>query len=191
VIAQDNACAFPALPASGRPWVRIMSCNPLELGSADVALMCELVAILAETPHRYVVSRGPRHRECALAPNMLGAEFLPQPSVFAHVDAVVTHGGNNTVTECLWFGVPMVVLPIFWDQHDNAQRVHECGYGVRVATDTRTAHELTEAVDRVLTDEAMRARARAARRRLRERPGTELGADLIERVARTGAPIRT
>ena len=31
VICEDNVCAFPALPASGRPWVRIVSCNPLEV----------------------------------------------------------------------------------------------------------------------------------------------------------------
>src|SRR6059058_6079676 len=29
-IVEDNVCSFPAIPASGRPWVRIVSCNPLE-----------------------------------------------------------------------------------------------------------------------------------------------------------------
>src|SRR6185437_7408016 len=31
VIVEDNVCSFAAIPASGRPWVRIVSCNPLEL----------------------------------------------------------------------------------------------------------------------------------------------------------------
>src|SRR5918911_5070839 len=35
-IVEDNVCAFPALPASGRPWVRIVSCNPLEIRDPDV-----------------------------------------------------------------------------------------------------------------------------------------------------------
>src|SRR5204863_1134443 len=35
-IVEDNVCAFPAVLASGRPWVRIVSCNPLELKDPDL-----------------------------------------------------------------------------------------------------------------------------------------------------------
>jgi len=159
------------------------------LGSADVELMRELVAALAATPHRYVVSRGPRHDEYELAANMIGAEFLPQASVLPHVDAIITHGGNNTVTECMWFGKPMVVLPIFWDQHDNAQRVHETGYGLRLPTYDLAPGQLAEAVEAVLTDQPLRERVAAAGERLRASPGTVTAADLIERVAVTGEPV--
>jgi MGT family glycosyltransferase len=150
------------------------------LGSADVSLMKELVAELGETPHRYIVSKGPQHAEYELAANMVGAEFLPQTSVLPHVDAVITHGGNNTTTECMWFGKPMVVLPIFWDQHDNAQRVDETGFGIRIPTYDRADGELAGAVDRALTDEQLRARCAGAGERLRREPGTERAADLIE-----------
>jgi UDP:flavonoid glycosyltransferase YjiC (YdhE family) len=153
-----------------------------------VALMQRLVELLANTPHRYIVSRGPRQDEYELAENMIGEEFLPQTSVLPHVDAVITHGGNNTVTECMWFGKPMLVLPIFWDQHDNAQRVHETGYGIRLATYALERDALVGAVERLLTDGDVRRRVRAAGERLRERPGTEAASDLIERVALTGEP---
>jgi MGT family glycosyltransferase len=153
------------------------------LGSADVPLMRRLVAELAETPHRYVVSKGPQHAEYELAENMVGEEFLPQTSVLPHVDAVITHGGNNTTTECMWFGKPMLVLPVFWDQHDNAQRVAETGYGMRLPTYGFGDGELAGALDDLLSDAPVRQRCAAAGTRLRERPGTELAADLIERVA--------
>jgi MGT family glycosyltransferase len=306
-IVEDNVCAFPAIPASGRPWVRIASCNPLELkdsalpppysglpidddsewkayraeyaraiegmrlefdelcrqrgapplpdgelihtspwlnlylypreldyprtqpldptwhnlessvrgsdapwevpaelrdgdgaliylslgslGSADVPLMENLVTSLAKTPHRYVVSKGPQHDSYELAPNMAGAEFLPQVSVLPHVDLVITHGGNNTVTECMHHGKPMVVLPIFWDQHDNAQRVHETGFGERVATYSFTDEELSGAIDRLLTDRSLRARLGEISRRLTRNPGNVRAAELIERVAETGEPV--
>ncbi|HEY6836282.1 MAG TPA: nucleotide disphospho-sugar-binding domain-containing protein [Gaiellaceae bacterium] len=296
VIIEDNVVAFPAVPASGRPWVRAISCNPLELkdpalpppfsgyptedpsrwedfraryralheplqrefsafceergapplsdlefihespflglylfpgaldyersrplapawhrldscvravdggfeqppgdgaliylslgslGSADVDLMERLIASLSETPHRYVVSKGPQHELIELAPNMTGAEFLPQPTVLPEVDLVITHGGNNTVAECVHFGKPMVVLPLFWDQHDNAQRVAECGFGVRLPTYEFEDGQLHDAIDRLLAAENPRLQEASAR--LRASPGAVQAAELIQELAR-------
>ncbi|HET8955134.1 MAG TPA: nucleotide disphospho-sugar-binding domain-containing protein [Solirubrobacterales bacterium] len=154
------------------------------LGSADVELMRKLVAELAEAPYRIVVSKGPQHTEFELAPNMVGEEFLPQTEVLPKVDLVITHGGNNTVTECLHFGKPMVVLPIFWDQHDNAQRIDETGYGARLDTYRHSGEELTGAIERLLADEALRARLAATSERLRGARGTERAAELIEATVR-------
>ena len=302
VIVEDNVVGFPALPASGRPWVRIVSCNPAELkdpdiaptfsgyaasdrsgwdefraeyerthrelwsefdtfmrengapplpdlefihesptlnlflypeeadyprarplaptwhrldscvratedewleladfegdgalvylslgslGSADVELMCRLVATLADTPHRYIVSKGPQHDRYELADNMRGAEFLPQTTILPHVDLVITHGGNNTVTECFHFGKPMIVLPLFWDQYDNAQRVDELGFGLRLDTYGHEPDELRSAVEGLLADDAMRARMRPIAERLQSSPGTTRAANLIEGAAAT------
>ena len=153
------------------------------LGSADVELMRTLVAELADGPYRVIVSKGPQHDLFGLAPNMTGAEFLPQTSVLPQVDLVITHGGNNTVTESLFFGKPMVVLPLFWDQYDNAQRVHDTGFGVRLDTYGHTREQLTAAIDRLLADERLRARLAATSARLQAAPGTERAAALIEQLA--------
>ena len=99
------------------------------MASGDVGLMQRLVQILSTTPHRYIVAKGPQHGEFELADNMWGAPSVPQTNVLPLVDVVITHGGNNTTTECFHFGKPMVVLPLFWDQYDNAQRVAEKGFG--------------------------------------------------------------
>jgi MGT family glycosyltransferase len=150
------------------------------LGSGDVELMRRLIGFLAETDHRVVVSMGPQHEELELAPNMVGAEFLPQPAVLPHVDLVVTHGGNNTVTESLHFGKPMVVLPLFWDQYDNAQRMDELGLGIRLAPYEVEGDELRGAIDRLLGDEALARRLGAISTELQARPGTVVAADAIE-----------
>jgi MGT family glycosyltransferase len=150
------------------------------LGSADVELMNRLVTALAETPHRYIVSKGPQHELIELAPNMTGAEFLPQPAILPHVDLVITHGGNNTVTESIHFGKPMIVLPLFWDQHDNAQRMAECGFGVRLETYEFEDAQLHEAIDRLLATPS--EQLPKASRRLRSDPGTVRAAAAIEGV---------
>jgi MGT family glycosyltransferase len=153
------------------------------LGSADVPLMRRVIGCLAATPHRYIVSKGPLHAELELAPNMHGAEFLPQTSVIPQADLVITHGGNNTATECLHFGKPMIVLPLFWDQHDNAQRVDELGLGVRLDTYRFTDAEMHGAIARLLGDEALHARLGEAGRQIQARQGLRRAAGLIEAAA--------
>jgi MGT family glycosyltransferase len=152
------------------------------LGSADVALMQRLIDILGTTRHRVIVSMGPRADELRLAANMTGAATLPQTTLMPQVDLVITHGGNNTTTEAMHHGKPMVVLPLFWDQYDNAQRVHELGFGTRLATYDFADGELTGAVDRLLADTVLRERMAAIGAGIRARDGLHAGAEIIERV---------
>jgi MGT family glycosyltransferase len=153
------------------------------LGSADVGLMRTLIDSLAGTRFRVIVSLGPQHDQLELAGNMTGAEFLPQTSILPLVDAVITHGGNNTVTECLRFGKPMVLLPLFWDQYDNAQRMHETGLGLRLPTYDHAPEQLTGALEALLADAALARRLAAISARLAAAPGTVAAADVIARVA--------
>jgi MGT family glycosyltransferase len=154
------------------------------LGSADLELMRRLVEVLAETRHRYVVSKGPRADEFDLPDNMWGEARVPQTNVIPTCDLVITHGGNNTTTEALHFGKPMIVLPLFWDQYDNAQRVQELGFGVRLPTYAFEDEELRSAVDRLVDDAALRARMEAVGDAIRAEDGLDRAADLIEAVGR-------
>jgi MGT family glycosyltransferase len=153
------------------------------LGSADVELMRRLTGMLADTPHRYIVSKGPLHAEFGLPPNMWGAEFVPQASVLPFVDLVITHAGNNTTTESLHFGKPMICLPLFWDQYDNAQRIDELGLGARLDPYRVTADELRSAVDGLLGRTALRAKLAVIAMQVRARDGVRRAADLIEKAA--------
>jgi len=159
------------------------------LGSADVGLMQRLIDVLGRTDHRVIVSLGPQHDQLTLRDNMVGAEFLPQPAILPLVDVVVTHGGNNTVTESLHHGRPMVVLPLFWDQYDNAQRLHEIGFGERLATYAFEDGALGDAIERLAADRTLRARLDAIAARLQAHPGTIRAADLIEQAARGRGPV--
>ncbi|MGE5287270.1 MAG: glycosyltransferase [Micromonosporaceae bacterium] len=154
------------------------------LGSADVDLMRRVIACLAGTPHRYIVSKGPLASEIDLPANMWGAEFVPQTSVIPLCDLVITHGGNNTTTECLHFGKPMIVLPLFWDQYDNAQRVHELGLGVRLDTYGFSDAQMRAALDRLLGDAALRARLAGEAAAIRRSEGVRRAATIIEETAR-------
>jgi MGT family glycosyltransferase len=183
----DEAWTPPAALASGDGPLVYLSLG--SLASGDIEVMQGLIDSLASTPYRVIVSMGPQHAELRIADNMAGEEFLPQASILPQVDLVITHGGNNTVTEALYFGRPMVILPVFWDQYDNAQRIHETGFGVRLDTYDHEPRELPAAIERLLEDGALHERLAALSRRLQESPGTQRAADLIERVAASGEPV--
>jgi MGT family glycosyltransferase len=153
------------------------------LGSADVGLMQRLVDLLATTEHRVIVSKGPLADQITLHDNQTGEGFLPQPAILPQVDLVITHGGNNTVTEAFHHGKPMIVLPLFWDQVDNAQRVDETGFGRRLATYAFRDEELSDAIDELLDDRALARRLSEMSSRIKSGNGTVRAADLIERVA--------
>jgi len=99
------------------------------------------------------------------------------------VDPVITHGGNNTTTEAFHFGKPMIVLPLFWDQYDNAQRMDELGLGVRLDTYRFTDAEMHGALDRLLGDARLGDRLQAAALVIQQRDGVRQAAGLIERAA--------
>jgi MGT family glycosyltransferase len=183
----DGHVALPEHIVEGEGGLVYLSLG--SLGSADVELMKRLVDVLSGSPHRFVVSKGPQHREYELAGNMWGDEFLPQPAILPLVDAVITHGGNNTTTECFHFGKPMIALPLFWDQYDNAQRVAETGFGFRLATYTFEESELTTAIETLLANGELAGRMAAIAADAQASPGTEQAAGLIERLARERAPI--
>jgi MGT family glycosyltransferase len=153
------------------------------LASADVPLMERLVEALSDLPHRFIVSKGPQHDQYQLADNMWGEEFLPQPAILPLVDLVITHGGNNTTTECFHHGKPMIAMPVFWDQYDNAQRVDETGFGIRLPTYSFAADQLSSAINRLLGDDALQRRMAAIAHGLQATPGTITAAGLIERLA--------
>ncbi len=154
------------------------------LGGADVELMRRLVGELAEAEASFIVSKGPRGAEVELAENMWGADMVPQTEVLPLVDAVISHGGNNTVTEAMHFGVPLLVLPLFWDQHDNAQRIAETGFGRRLDPYGFAGGTLRRALDAVLADASLAGRAREAGEAIRARNGRSRAADALQEVAR-------
>lgn len=89
-------------------------------GCANLALMKRLLSMLAKSPHRFIVSKGPLEYELP-GENMWGDKFLPQTAILPMVDLVISHGGNNTVTETFFYGKKMLILPTFTDQFDNGK----------------------------------------------------------------------
>ena len=76
------------------------------------------------------------------------------------------NSGNNSVTETFAEGRPMIVLPLFGDQYDNAQRLQETGLGVWIDPYTFTESELLDGVEKILRNEALKQKLQAASQRI-------------------------
>jgi zeaxanthin glucosyltransferase len=63
--------------------------------------------------------------------NIVLVNSAPQLSILKRTKVMITHGGTNTIKECIWFGVPMVVFPLEFDHYGNAARVVYQGLGLK------------------------------------------------------------
>ncbi|UJR06717.1 hypothetical protein I4U23_011004 [Adineta vaga] len=151
-------------------------------GSADLSLMKRLVNILSKSSHRFIISKGPLGDEYSLSDNMWGENLIPQVKILPLVDLVITHGGNNTITEIFYFGKPLIILPLFGDQFDNAQRIEEKGFGIRLNTYSCTEQELLNAIEILLTNKQLEEKLQIISKKMKENNNREKVAELIENL---------
>jgi MGT family glycosyltransferase len=153
------------------------------LGAGDVELMQRLVAALGRLPVRALVNVGAyRDRYRDVPGNVILESWFPQPSVIPQVDAVIHHGGNNSFTECLYFGKPAIIMPYVWDGHDNAVRLQETGYGFHLHRYEWTDAELAQRLKACFDDQALHARLGRIAAHMRGQDGPAKAAALLDRL---------
>ncbi|MFF1338571.1 glycosyltransferase [Streptomyces sp. NPDC058290] len=118
----------------------------------------------------------------AVPENVLLLERVPQLELLPHLDAVVCHGGHNTVCEALAYGLPLVVAPIRDDQPIVARQVVGAGAGVRVRFGRTRAEELRDALTAVLDDPGPRRAARRIQASFAAAGGAGAAADRLEKL---------
>ena len=187
-------------PDSGFPWERLDPARRrvlVTMGTlaADVsadfhARAVRALHLCAEDGVQAVVAAPPELLP-ALPPDAVAAERVPVLELLGRglLDAVVCHGGMNTVGEALSHGVPLVTAPIRHDQPFVAAQLAAAGAGLRVPFPRVTAAGLAAAVRGVLDRPGYRAAAVRTGASLRAGGGAAAAADRLERVA-ASAPFR-
>lgn len=108
---------------------------------------------------------------------------IPVLDLLPHLDAVVCHGGMNTVCETLSAGVPLVIAPLTRDQPVNAGNVVRAGAGLRLNFHRATPQQLRAAVLDLLEDPGYRAAAERLRDSFRAAGGAREAAARLEQLA--------
>lgn len=114
--------------------------------------------------------------------NFMIYKQIPQLEVIPHMDAVVCHGGQNTVCEALSHAKPLVILPIAYDQSYVATSVVNSGAGIRLNFNRFRANHLKEAVHTVITDKQYQEKARAIQKSFVDAGGANRAVKYIEEI---------
>ena len=110
------------------------------------------------------------------ARNWLLAQYIPQRELLHFADLLVTHGGNNSLTEAFFFGVPCVVCPFASDQFAGAAAVEAHNLGRSLDPSDMTAEEVLDAIHGALVSSE---EARKLARALRDTDGSGHAVELI------------
>jgi MGT family glycosyltransferase len=105
--------------------------------------------------------------------------YAPQLELIRRSALTISHGGLNTALESLAWGVPLVVLPVAYDQPGVGARVEWSGAGRSIPVGRLTAGRLRDAVRAVLGDPAYRERAGRLRASIEAADGLNRAAHLI------------
>ena len=118
------------------------------------------VEALRGTDYQVIVSMGNTVDEFRDLPaNIQVYDSVDQIAVLSIADAFVTHCGMNSVSEGLYFKVPLVLTPQTPEQMAVAKRTEELGAGVLLPASGRSAKEIRNAIEQVLNDGAYKQAA--------------------------------
>lgn len=109
--------------------------------------------------------------------NVVVRQFVPQAEIFEHAQLMVCHGGSGTVLGGLASGVPMIVVPLFADQPDNARCLASAGLCISISDADMPS--LRAAIVDVLENPEMRRRAGKAASEFAALPTVEDALDIL------------
>jgi zeaxanthin glucosyltransferase len=114
--------------------------------------------------------------------NTIVVRSAPQIELLKRAALCITHAGLNTTLEALGQGVPMVAIPIAYDQPGVAARIAYHGVGEFIEVDNLTVESLSEMIRKVLEDPNYRDKACYFQKIIADTHGLDKAADLIEQV---------
>ncbi|XP_067275982.1 UDP glucuronosyltransferase 5 family, polypeptide F1 [Pseudorasbora parva] len=143
--------------SSGDHGVIIMSLGTL-VGQLPLDIADEIAAAFAQLPQK-VIWRYTGERPSTIGNNTLLVNWIPQNDLLGHVKTkvFVSHGGINGIFEAIYHGVPLVGLPLVFDQDDNISKMRHKGVAkfVDIATIDRSIFK--DALQEVINEPSYRA----------------------------------
>lgn len=126
---------------------------------------------------------------CSLPGSPLVVEYAPQTEVLAKASLTITHGGMNTVLDSLSHGVPLIVIPITFEQPGTGARVRSTGTGEVIPLKQLNLTRLRTAIQQVLTEERYVRNVLKVQQAMQGVDGAKQAADIIEQAIQHSSSI--
>nr|XP_040057377.1 UDP-glucuronosyltransferase 2A1-like isoform X1 [Gasterosteus aculeatus aculeatus] len=156
--------------SSGEHGVIIMSLGTL-IGEFPSDLADEIAAAFAILPQK-VIWRYKGDRPAALGNNTLLVDWMPQNDLLGHksIKLFVSHGGTNGIYEAIYHGVPIVGIPIVFDQADNLSRLRAKGVAEVMDVSELNTKNFLNAMQEVMNEPSYRKNMQRLSRLHRDQP---------------------
>jgi MGT family glycosyltransferase len=185
-------------PVTGRPgsipfdWEKLQKASSpkvfVSLGTLLVdireAFFRKLIEAFADQPLTIIAATDPGILD-KWPENFIVQRFVPQSQLMSKVDAVICHGGFNTVNDTFLHGLPMVIMPMAYDQFHTAYLVENAGCGIRLRYKRLRVNDLKEALWEILSNKQYRMAAAKIRDTFIKAGGTERAVSYLEEFAQS------
>ena len=164
----------------GRP---LVFCSLGTLQGSRAAIFHKVAEVCQGLELRLLIAHGgrlPADEIKRLAGDPLVFDFVPQRAVLAGASLAITHAGFNTVLDALSFGVPLVAIPLAFEQPATAARLDHAGVAKIVPRARLSSGRLRQAVEEVLGDSSYRTHSKGVAREIAAAGGVSRAADLAE-----------
>ncbi|MFW7396416.1 glycosyltransferase [Rothia mucilaginosa] len=153
-------------------------------GSADI--LVQVLQQLSAAPVDVLVGGGVQLSDTSmLGSNIHFAGTVPAHLLAGHIDASMTHGGEGTVQTACLVGVPFAGIAMQAEQSWNVEECVRYGNALRFTKNDVRRSNMRDILDRLLSDEGMRARARQLGEAMRTMDGAALAVEKIEDYLRS------
>lgn len=118
-----------------------------------------------------------------IPPNFYVGNFLPQLAILRQTDIFITHAGFNSVSEALYYGIPLYALPMVNDQYMSAKRIKNMELGIVGKFKEITPEVLRDGIEELLSNEQIKENCQRISMRLRESQSLSFVAESLEKIS--------
>lgn len=157
------------------------------LGSSAVMVAGDFWGAAVDTAHRLkrravLLTGAPPEDQGALPPAVKAFRYLPYSAVFPRAAAIVHSGGIGTLAQALAAGRPQLIVPVAFDQPDNARRTVALGTAGSIPFRKATAEAMSRELGALLAAPDCASRARKIGEQVKREDGARTACDALEGI---------